>query len=297
VPPGVEEIVNQARLTSQRGFSVTQTHRSDLHAQAELVVDKTDGITTALAGSPLTYTITLRNTGNQGAASVVLTDTLPQYTTYVPGSASDGGNYDPIARQIVWPLANYLPGGQMVTRSYQVLVEDSIPLDVLYLTNTVTVDDDGANGDTSDGNLATDVNTVDRHPALHIVKRGPDTAEVGERIDYTLYVATVSYTPTNLSAARVGDGSPVRNIQVSDPIAQPVIYVRGDEDDDRLLELGETWVYVASYVVTSADRGELVNTATVQGTDINGDHMTATGTHTTHVPGRTLFLPIVLRAP
>lgn len=275
---------------------MTQTHRSELHARAELVVDKTDGVATVRPGESLTYTITLRNTGRRGSAGIVLTDTLPQHAAYVPGSASNGGRYDPVARQIVWTPASYLPGGQHISRTYRVLVHDPLPLQTLYLTNTITVDDDGANGDADAGNQATDVNTVDRHPALRIVKRGPETAEVGERIVYTLSVATVSYTPTGLGASRIGDGSPIRDLVVYDSLAHPVHYAGGD-DGDQLLELSETWVYTASYTVTASDRGTLVNTATARGYDINGDLLTAADSHTTLVTGQMLYLPILLSEP
>jgi uncharacterized repeat protein (TIGR01451 family) len=296
VPPGADAIVNQARLQCSQGFGVTQTFRSDLHAQAELVVAKSNGVATVRSGEQLTYTITLRNTGRRGSAGVVITDTLPQQATYVLNSASDGGRYDPIARQIVWALDAYLPGGQDLSRSYQVWVNDPLPLQTLYFTNTVTVDDDGANGDADAGNHATDVDTVDRHPALRIAKSGPDTARVGDHIVYTLTLATVSYTPTGLTLSQVGDGSPIRDVQVSDPLAHSVHYVGGD-DGDQLLELEETWVYTATYTVGAADRGALVNTATARGYDINGDLLTATDWHITQVPGGMLYLPIVLDVP
>jgi hypothetical protein len=169
-------------------------------------------------------------------------------------------------------------------------------LQALYLTNTLQAGDDRANGDTDAGNLALDVDSVERHPAVRIIKRGPDAAKVGERIVYTLTVATVSYTPTGLSAAQVGDGSPVRQVRVSDSLADPVHYVSGD-DGDQVLEFAESWVYTTSYTITSTDRGALVNVATVTGVDINGDTVSAAGSHTTRVPGRTLLLPIVLRSP
>jgi uncharacterized repeat protein (TIGR01451 family) len=296
VPPGADAVVNRARLHCQQGFAVTQTLYSELQAQAELVVAKTDGVTTVRPGDALTYTITLHNTGRRGSAGIVLTDTLPIETTYLPGSASDGGRYDPARRQIVWTLDAFLPGGQDLVRTYRVLVNDPLPLQTLYLTNTVTVDDDGANGDADAGNQATDVDTVDRDPALRIVKRGPERAEVGDRIVYTLTVATVSYTPTGLGLSRIGDGSPIRDIEVSDAIAHPVHYLGGD-DGDGLLELGETWVYTASYTVAAADRGTLVNTVTARGYDINGDLCTASDWHMTWVPGRTLYLPLVLGEP
>jgi hypothetical protein len=59
----------------------------------------------------------------------------------------------------------------------------------------------------------------------------------------------------------------------------------------------ETWLYTATYTVATADRGALVNVATVQGVDINGDFVTAANSVTTHVPGQTLFLPLVLHEP
>jgi uncharacterized repeat protein (TIGR01451 family) len=296
VPPGAAAVINQAHLHCQQGFGVTQTLYSELHAQAELVVAKTDGLTTVRSGDALTYTITLRNTGRRGSAGIVLTDTLPLETTYLPGSASDGGRYDPATRQIVWTLDAYLPGGQDLERTYRVLVGDPLPLQTNYLTNTVTVDDDGANGDTAAGNQAVDVDIVDRDPALRIFKRGPATAQVGDRIVYTLTLATVSYTPTGLGISRIGDGSPIRDIQVSDAIASPVYYLGGD-DGNGLLELKETWVYTASYTVTAADRGALINTATARGLDINGDLCSATDSHTTWVPGQTLYMPIIWGEP
>jgi len=296
VPPGADVIINQARLYSQERFTVTQAHQTDINAQAELVAFKSDGITRVDAGSHLTYTLALHNTGNRGSAGIVLTDTLPQYTTYVPGSASDGGSYDPIAHQVVWPIAGYLSGGAGLTRTVSVIVQDPLPQQALFLTNTLQVGDDRANGDSYAGNLALDVDTVERHPALRIIKRGPDRAEVGERIVYTLTIATVSYTPTGLSIARVGDGSPIRDIQVTDSLAGQVHYVGGD-DGDRVLEFTEAWVYTASYTVRALDRGTLVNVATATGIDVNGDAVSDTGSYVTRVPGQMLFLPTILRTP
>ncbi len=59
---------------------------SDLSTSTKTVVDS-DGDGVASAGEILTYTITLVNTGIDGAA-VWLTDTLPSSVTYIPGSLS-----------------------------------------------------------------------------------------------------------------------------------------------------------------------------------------------------------------
>jgi uncharacterized repeat protein (TIGR01451 family) len=291
---GVRAVTNEARLASQRGFSVTYTITTPVLANAELVVSKSNGITIFRPGDSLTYTITLHNTGNKGATGITLTDKLPDHTTFVAGSASDGGTYQPAAREIIWPLIPLLPGEGSLSRTFQVVVDDPLPAHVIQITNTVTVTDDGTNGDTPAGNVATDVDTFDFRPALRMIKHGPLAAEAGETVVYTLTVATVSYTPTSLRPRGIGDGSLIRDLTVTDSVASPVHYVRGDDGND-LLEIGEAWVYTASYTIRDADHGTLVNVGTATGRDINGDKVTATTTHATIIAGQPLYLPLVAK--
>jgi len=57
-----------------------------------------------LPGGELTYTITYSNTGNENAAGVVISDTLPANVSYVEGSASDGGSYNATDRKVAWNI-------------------------------------------------------------------------------------------------------------------------------------------------------------------------------------------------
>ena len=50
---------------------------------------------TATPGATLTYTIAVQNTGNEGAATVVVTDHVPQYTTFLPAPSSAGWSCTP----------------------------------------------------------------------------------------------------------------------------------------------------------------------------------------------------------
>jgi len=61
---------------------------------------------TVLSGQPLTYAITVRNTGTSTAASVSLWDTIPAGALF--GSASDGGT--PAGSMVVWSLPGIGPG-------------------------------------------------------------------------------------------------------------------------------------------------------------------------------------------
>jgi hypothetical protein len=86
---------------------------------------------------------------------------------------------------------------------------------------------------------------------------------------------------------------------VRDSIASPIYYVGGDGSNhttpDGVLEMGEVWVYTASYTIQNTDRGRLVNIGTVTGRDGNGQVVTAVSTHTTLVAGQTLYLPLIVR--
>jgi hypothetical protein len=100
---------------------------------------------------------------------------------------------------------------------------------------------------------------------------GEDAADVhGGSVTYRY---RVTYAPG-------ADGSPARNIVVSDDICSPVnpvldgIFNEGDADDDNRLDASETWVYRCTFTVPAHDDDEadpLVNTATVAGTDVDGN--------------------------
>lgn len=53
----------------------------------------------------VTYSITYENSSDQPISSKSLRIPVPQYLTYVNGSASDGGQYDPVSREVVWTVS------------------------------------------------------------------------------------------------------------------------------------------------------------------------------------------------
>jgi uncharacterized repeat protein (TIGR01451 family) len=75
------------------------------------------------AGSVLSYTITVVNSGNVAATSALITDTVPLSTTYVPNSASDGGIFG--SSVISWPNLT-INQGATLTRTFQVTVSATV---------------------------------------------------------------------------------------------------------------------------------------------------------------------------
>lgn len=59
-------------------------------ASADMEITKTTGTTTATVGSPVTYTITVRNNGPSNATGVVVNDTLPPQLDFVSATPSQG---------------------------------------------------------------------------------------------------------------------------------------------------------------------------------------------------------------
>ena len=92
----------------------------------------------AVPGATLLYTVTLRNTGPVTATNATLHDVLPDYTTYVEGSATGGATYLPGANAIHWSGSIGASGEHTVT--YRVQVAGGLSTGT-PLTNTAEVSD------------------------------------------------------------------------------------------------------------------------------------------------------------
>lgn len=77
------------------------------------------GPATTLADTPLTYTLTVRNTGSITATNVIVTDTLPAGATYVSGGTLAGD-------QVRWELPELAPYGESVNLTYTVTANSNL---------------------------------------------------------------------------------------------------------------------------------------------------------------------------
>ncbi|MGH2595871.1 MAG: DUF7507 domain-containing protein [Actinomycetota bacterium] len=79
-------------------------------SSADLSITKTDAPDPVALGNDVTYTITVTNNGPSDAAGVVVTDTLPGFTTFVSAVASQGGCAE-LAGIVTCPLGAIVAGG------------------------------------------------------------------------------------------------------------------------------------------------------------------------------------------
>jgi len=73
----------EAQLRDAEGDLVPATAQTRVTSRPILSFDKSNGVDIVYAGDLLTYTLTYTNTGNENASNVTITDTLPNYVTYV----------------------------------------------------------------------------------------------------------------------------------------------------------------------------------------------------------------------
>ncbi len=165
---------------------------------SDLKVTKT-GAASVVAGSNLTYTITVTNLGPNNATNVLVTDTLPTNTTFV--SASGGGSYS--AGVVTWPaLTNVTTTNFTVT----ITAPGSGSLTNSANCTSTTFDPDASNNDGSASNARV-ITTVTPSADVVTTKIGPTSATGNSNITYTITVT--NHGPSAASNVVVVDTLPV----------------------------------------------------------------------------------------
>ena len=222
----------------------------------------TSGCSTASVDT-VTYTFTVTNAGNTPLTSVTVTDPLlGGLLTALP--SGDANNNTILEVTETW----------VYVQDYVVTQSD---IDTGSITNQATASGTGVNGlvtDLSGATISDDIPTVTIIPeacldAIAITKTGVfndiDTSGCS-----TASVDTVTYTFTVTNQGN----TPLTSVTVTDPLLGGLLTAvpTGDANNNTILEVTETWVYVQDYVVTQSDidTGSITNQATVSGTGVNG---------------------------
>ncbi|AFL81482.1 conserved repeat protein [Aequorivita sublithincola DSM 14238] len=201
----------------------------------------------------ITYTFTVTNEGNVSLNFVEVTDPL---ITIITGPTGDTDGDSELDVTEVWTF----------TGTYAITQDD---IDAGEVINQAKVKGQAPNGD-----LATDLSDESsvleddptvielcQDPTIAIVKTGifndenqDNCSDVDETITYT-------FTVTNEGNVSLS------NVTVTDPLIAIITGPTGDTDNDRKLDVTETWVYTGTYAITQddIDAGEVINQATAEG--------------------------------
>ncbi len=229
------------------------TESTTVVAQADLSIAKIDSSDPIDAGSPLTYTIDVRNDGPSEATNVVVTDPLPAGTTFV--SATAGGSH--AGGTVTWSLGT-MASGDSATLQVTVQVDADR---AAALSNTATVVSDVNDPDPGD-NSATEGTGVGSSADLSIVKSDAvDPVAAGDDVTYTLTVTNDG--PSVAQDVEVSDALPAGVSFVSaTPTTGSCGFAGGTVTCD-LGNLGPSDTETITLVVTTSVDGTLSNTATV----------------------------------
>ncbi len=170
----------------------TAPDNTPLAAAPDLFIDKDDGDASGVPGETVVYTLTYGNVGNQDATGVVLTETVPDNTTFDDTADTAGwtcvpdGTAGSVCTLDIGPVA---AAAEAVSVEFPVKVDEPLPAGITETINSASIADDGNNGADPDldNNSNPDTTPLEAAPDLVIVKDdGEATALPGDTVVYTL---------------------------------------------------------------------------------------------------------------
>ena len=244
-----------------------------LPPETDLSITKTDGVTTAIPGNSVTYTIVASNDGPLDDPTVTVTDTFPADLTCTYTSVeADGATGNTAAGSGVLAETLNMPSGSSVTYTATCDIDSAA---TGTLSNTATIA--GTIPDSiTENNTATDSDTVLTPEADLSIVMTPPPANITTPDTFTYIVDVTNTGPSDATNVFVTDllsvgYSGVETVGcVEDPTGYPYCTLGN-------LAPGESASYSLSFSLGSVDGG-ITNTATVASDAIDGTVANNTGT-------------------
>ncbi|HKH48024.1 MAG TPA: ExeM/NucH family extracellular endonuclease [Thermoanaerobaculia bacterium] len=252
---------------------------------ADVSITKTDGVTTAVPGGSVTYTIIASNAGPDPVTGGTVTDTFPDDLTCTwTCVGAGGGTCTASGSGDISDTVNLPVGGSVTyTATCTIAASATGPLD-----NTASVSGGAAGDPDTSYNSATDSDTLTPQADLKVMKTdGVMTATPGGSVTYTIK-ASNSSGPSDAPGSTVTDTFPA-DLTCTWTCAGSdggtcTASGSGDINDTVNLPAGGSVTYTASCTVSPAATGTLDNTATVAApegvTDPDSDNDSATDSDT-----------------
>lgn len=232
--------------------------------QADMAITKTDGVTTAVPGGSVTYTITASNAGPNAATGANVADTFPAALTGTWTCVGAGGGTCTASGSGNINDSVNLPSGGSVTYTVSSTISSAA---TGTLSNTASVTAPAGTTDPTPGNnSATDSDTLTPQADLAITKTdGVTTVTAGGSTTYTITASNAG--PSSVTGATVADTFPA-SLTANWTCAGAgggtcTAAGAGNINDAVNLPAGGSVTYTASATISVAATGTLSNTATV----------------------------------
>ena len=231
-------------------------------AQTDLGIVKSESPAPAVAGQPLTYTLTVTNNGPSNATGVTVTDPLPAALSFVSATPSQG-SVERVNGVLTIHLGNLADGASATTTVVATVAAATSGT----VTNTATV-----TGNETDPNLANNTSTVvtplSAQTDLQIAKSGsPDPVKAGQQLTYTL--TSRNNGPSNATGVTVVDTLPAGVSFVSGSSSRGTVSFANGTVTVGLgnLAVGATASSTIIVGVNSTTTGNITNTAVISGNE------------------------------
>jgi uncharacterized repeat protein (TIGR01451 family) len=249
-----DDLINTASVETDQTDEEDATATTTIDQSPGISIEKTVDLTSISSPVRLTYTITIRNTGNVSLTDVVVNDDLAEIAIFISGDTDSDGELDV---NEVW----------IYSAVYDVTQDDIDEGEPLV--NTASVSTDEISSPESDDAST----TISSNPGWSMSKVVAETEYVntGDVLHYTITVDNTG----NVS---------ISNVRITDPGADTgsIRFTGGDTDTDNRIDPSETWTFSATHTVTQddIDAGSYTNTATANGNAPSDTMTPATGSAT-----------------
>ncbi|MCD6473733.1 MAG: DUF11 domain-containing protein, partial [Thermoplasmata archaeon] len=218
---------------------------------ADLSITKIDEPDPVIAGDMLKYTLVVTNNGINDAKNVIITDNLPNEIQN-PQYSADGG-----ATWHAWNgsfYIHFLPSHA----TQQILIRGIVSINAPDKINN-TAEVNSTTLDTNPANNRDWEETTILHPGINVTKEAvPSVIHSGDNVTY--YVNITNNGDCMLYNVTIKDSN---NLSFS--------YSSGD-DGDGILELGETWSYMARTTIYISTQNRVnVSAETIAGSRVYGE--------------------------
>jgi large repetitive protein len=281
--PNPQQIVNQANaiytytLPDGRIFGANTLSNivTVSVSTPNVAVVKSSNVIDAVSGDTVTYTVLVTNNGAAPINNAVLSDMMPQGTTFISGSVFVNGSPLPLANPAAGiPIGTLAPSAS-ATVTFEVIVNMPVP-SVISNQSTVSF----TSGAFSSASLSNNVNIPVTQPVISLVKTADtNNASVGGTIVYTV---AVSNTGNVTAQVAMTDIIPAGTTFIPNSVVVSGMPVAGADPATGIpvgpVAPGATVIVTFSVLVTSLPTPQqLSNQASASYTFVPPDGRTLTG--------------------